>query len=107
MTLTLNIPTTAALQKPSNGFPTKYAPYALALLLLPFAGRLRKNSKRLSRILTILVLVVAGITASIGMTGCGAGAGGFFGQSPQTYTVTITGTSGTLSHSTTFTLTIE
>ena len=41
-----------------------------------------------------------------GLTGCSA-TGGFFGQPEKTYTATVTATSGTLSHSTTVTLTVE
>jgi len=107
--LTISVPPTTTVGKvePAAGFSGKLPTLALALLLLPFAGRLRKNSKRLSRLLSILLLVVAGLTASIGFSGCGANIGGFFGQQPQTYTVTLTGTSGTLSHSTTITLNVE
>ncbi len=35
-----------------------------------------------------------------GMSGCGATIG-YFGQAQQSYTVTVTGTSGALSHTTT------
>jgi hypothetical protein len=55
------------------------------------------------------VLAIVGLGslgALIGMTGCGASSG-FFGQTPQNYTITVTATSGTLSHSTTVTLTVE
>jgi hypothetical protein len=41
-----------------------------------------------------------------GLSGCGA-TSGFFGQPTQTYTMTVTATSGTLSHATTITLTLE
>jgi trimeric autotransporter adhesin len=41
-----------------------------------------------------------------GLSGCGTN-NGFFGQPSQTYTITVTATSGTLSHATTVTLTIE
>jgi len=40
------------------------------------------------------------------LTGCGVGEG-IFAQPQQSYTVTVTGTSGTLSHSATVTLTVQ
>jgi hypothetical protein len=40
------------------------------------------------------------------LTGCGSSTG-FFASAPQTYNITITGTSGALTHSTTVTLTVQ
>ena len=37
----------------------------------------------------------------------GCGVGGYFSQPQQTYTITVTGTSGSVAHSTTVTLTVE
>jgi predicted PurR-regulated permease PerM len=82
------------------------APLALALILLPFAGRLRRTGRRMGRILSILMLAVLGIAAVAGISGCGS-TSGFFAQQQQSYTVTITGTAGSLSHSTTVTLIVE
>ena len=77
-------------------------------MLLPFAGRLRRTGKRLGRILCVLLLLTAGIAAATGISACGgSSAGGYFAQPQQSYTVTVTGTSGALSHSTTVTLTVE
>jgi Bacterial Ig-like domain (group 3)/MBG domain (YGX type)/FG-GAP-like repeat len=72
----------------------------LALLLLPFVWS-RRSRGRPHRLLLWLVAL-----ASLGaVTGCGVG--GYFSQPQQTYTITVTGTSGTLVHSTTVTLTVE
>ena len=83
-----------------------FAPLSLALLLLPFATKMRRAGKRMARIVSVLVLLAAGIAATAGLSGCGATTG-FFGQASKTYTISITGTSGPLVHSTTVTLTIE
>jgi hypothetical protein len=82
-------------------------PFALGLFLLPFAGRMRRAGRKLGRAVGILLLVVAAIAATAGLSGCGAAGSGFFVQPPQTYTLTVTGTSGTLARSTNLTLTIE
>ena len=78
----------------------RYAPLVLALLLLPLAGtrRMRKQARRWPALLLVLG------AAAIFVTGCG---GGYFAQQQQSYTVTVTATSGSLQHSTTVTLEVQ
>jgi sugar lactone lactonase YvrE len=106
VTLTIQLPQTAAALQPTHGLGRGLAPFALALLLLPFAGRLRRAGRRLGRTVSLLLLLGAGLAAAAGLSGCGSSSG-FFGQPQTTYTVTVTGSSGALSHSTTVILTIE
>ena len=127
VTLTIDIPQTEADAKPltlhpgaqlavnrnggssggqAGGVAGRLAPFSLALLLLPFAGRLRRTGKRLGRMMCALLLLGAGMATMAGMSGCGS-TSGFFAQQQQSYTVTVTATSGALSHSATFTLTVE
>jgi hypothetical protein len=75
----------------------------LALLLLPFStsNSMRKKLKG-SKLLTVLLLV--GITATV--TGCGS-SNGFVLQKTQTYTLTVTATSGTTQHSQTVALIVQ
>lgn len=72
--------------------------FALALLMLPFATsrRIRRNSRRY---FYLLIVLLSGIAATAGLTGCGYNGNGFFGQAPQTYNITITATSGAIQHS--------
>ena len=79
----------------------RFAPFALALLLLPFAGSLRR---RLPSMLCALLLLAL---AAVGISGCGSGGSGYFGQGVTSYTITVTGTSGPLTHSTSVSLTVE
>jgi hypothetical protein len=108
--VTMNIQT--ALTTAKNGsLASRVAPFSLALLLLPFAGLLRKSGKRFGRMVSLLLLAAAGVVAMAGVSGCNQS--GFFGQAPVTYTVTINGSAGSsatgiLSHNAnTVTLTVE
>jgi hypothetical protein len=105
----LNIQTvlTSSAVRPGGNSPLalRLAPLSLALLLLPFVGRLRRAGKRFSRMLSVLLLLGAGFAAMAGLNGCGSG--GFLSQAPKSYTVTVTATSGTLSRSSNVTLTVQ
>jgi hypothetical protein len=105
----LNIQTvlvTSAVRPGGNSpLALRLAPLSLALLLLPFVGRLRRAGKRFSRMLSVLLLLGAGFAAMAGLNGCGSG--GFLSQAPKSYTVTVTATSGTLSRSSNVTLTVQ
>jgi hypothetical protein len=85
---------------------------ALGLLLLPFMGsrRLRRDGRAAGRYVFLAVVLLGGIVATTGLTGCGitdVKGNGFFGQAPQTYHITITATSGTIQHSVNVTLNVE
>jgi sugar lactone lactonase YvrE len=108
-TAVLTIATGAQAQLHKNGMPLSrlVSSSVLALLMLPlFFGRsARKAASRLSRTGRMLTALLA--LAALGvMTGCGSSSG-FFGQQQQSYTVTVTGTSGAITHSATVTLTVE
>jgi hypothetical protein len=85
---------------------SRLAPFSLALLILPFAGRMRRAAKRLRRAAFMLLLLIAGMAAMAGLSGCGSPSI-FFTQQPQSYTVTVTVSAGTLSHSMPVTLVVE
>jgi subtilase family serine protease len=103
VSLTIQMPLTSLATRPSGGMVGHLAPLSIALLLFPFAGGLRRKGKRHLRLLLYSIAVWA---AMAGLGGC-ASLSGFTGQSPQSYMVTVTGTSGALSHSTTVTLTVD
>jgi hypothetical protein len=90
----IRVPGTAMLEKnrqPGRGLPM----VALGMLILPLVvGRIRRPNTWLR--LTVLVIIVAGVGGVAMLTGCG---GGGNSDQPRTYNITVTATSGTLSHS--------
>ena len=94
---------TGALGSQPRNIPSKTGGVSLALLFLAIAaGRKRR---RLSSL--VLFTLVLGSLSAVGLTGC---AGGFAlpsASSPQTFTITVTGTNGSVQHSTTVTLTVN
>jgi hypothetical protein len=94
-TFTVRVPQPIASRGPSK------TPFVLAILLLPVAF-LKRNQKRPTRLLLWLLF---GLTSLGAISGCGSG--GFYSHAQQTYTITVTGTSGTVAHSTTVTLTVQ
>jgi hypothetical protein len=98
VTLEVGPPGKAAVQPRHGPFGVGSLPVALGLILLPFAGRLRKGAYRWRG---LVVLALAGAALAVGLTGCGSN------LTPQTSTLTITATSGSLSHTMTVSLTVQ
>lgn len=90
-------------QSPRHHSPLAYAPAAFALLGLPlFWFRRRKSFASL----LAAIIILFGVTA--GLSGCMSNAAdGYYGQTPQTYNLTVTATSGNLSRSQYLTLTVQ
>jgi sugar lactone lactonase YvrE len=102
VSLTIQLPQTTAklLNQP-------IPPVLWCVLLLPFAGRLRRAGKRMRRTLSVLLLAAAALAVGAGVSGCGSTNSGFFGHPQQAYSVVITATSGSISHSTTVALIVQ
>ncbi|MGB9031388.1 MAG: putative Ig domain-containing protein, partial [Acidobacteriaceae bacterium] len=100
---------TAAVQPLSTG--RKLIPVALAFLLLPLAGtrRMRRHGRRFGQMVCLLLLALGGIAATTALSGCGSSNGTGFNTTTKgtQYTIAIKATSGTVSHSTTVTLTLQ
>lgn len=104
-TLTVVTANSVANLQPHPASPLrKLVPFSLALLLLPFAGRMRR---RLPGMVRAVILFAAVLIAIGGLSGCGNQPSGYFGHGVTNYTIVVTGTSGTLNHSTSVTLTVE
>lgn len=106
VSLTFHLPEQTIASQTANSTGNGLPPLLWGVLLLPFACRLRRAGKTLARHLLILLVAVASLAAVTGLSGCGT-RNGFFGQTPQTYTVTVTVTAGSVSHSTDLTLNVQ
>ena len=107
VTLTINVPAQLALLPRIE----RLAPITLALLLLPFSGRIRRKAGKLSRLAAVLLIVLGGAAAAASLTGCVGTISGVPSQvatpQPETFNIVVTGTSGALSHSTGVTLIVQ
>jgi hypothetical protein len=73
---------------------------------LPFAVSLRRAGKRMARISSLLLILIAAAAAVAGLSACNSG-NGFSAQAPQNHDLTITVTTGALVHSTHISLNVE
>jgi hypothetical protein len=103
VTMTIQTAASGASLHRGGFFGTAYGNGTIALgLLLPFSCWTRRKARG-RRWLTLGAAMVLSLAAIGGLTGCGTGSG-FFGQSQQSYTVTVFGTAtgaggATLQHS--------
>ena len=74
----------------------------MLVMLLPMNRKIRQAAGKCGRSACVLLLILAG-TLLAGLLGCGGGSS----AAQKVYTMTVTATSGTLSHSTTLTLTVQ
>jgi hypothetical protein len=98
VTLQVFLPGKSAVEPPPGPFGGRSFPVALGLILLPLAGRLRKAAHRFHR---AAALALAGAILAVGLSGCQ------LTFTPQSFPLTITATSGTLSHSTAVTIIVK
>jgi hypothetical protein len=100
VTLLVQLPGKAKLESPARPFGGGALPLALSLILLPFAGRLRKAARQWKR---LAVLALLGAALAVGLNGCGSNAK----LNSQGYSLTVTAASGSLSHSASLKLTVQ
>jgi len=104
LTLTIQVPSVIAATQHRLRSPARtLAALALIGLVLPFRRRLKLRGKFAGWIRCILLLL-AGISASATLTGCGPS---IIISRVESFAVTVTATSGALSHATAATLTVQ
>jgi hypothetical protein len=104
VSLQVQLPGTAAIQPPARPFAGGPLPLVFCLILLPFAGRLRKAARRWNR---LALLALVGAALAVGLPTALSGCGGNAKLNPQSYSLTVTAASGSLSHATTLKLTVQ
>jgi len=92
-----------ALPKSQRQNPVPLLALLAGIPLLGFAGSLRRLRQTSQRWM-LLGLAALAILPMLALSGCG---GGYFGPNPQTFAITVTGTSGALQESTTISLTVQ
>ncbi|HEX2999662.1 MAG TPA: hypothetical protein VHR86_05440, partial [Armatimonadota bacterium] len=82
-----------------RGNPFTTLPFAFGVLILPFSGKLgRAAGRRARRNGLWLALALVSLAGMMGLAGCGAMNSGY--QAERHYSITVTATSGSVSHST-------
>lgn len=107
VTLTVTVPTTAAMQFQRSPHGMSPSPFVLGFIFIPFAVIRRRRLLRLGRAAWMLVPLLSGAVLIAGVGGCGGSSGTPTQPPPQSYTLTLTATSGSLQNATTLTLTVE
>ncbi len=101
LSLAIQVPSSSVAHlAPRSGPGGRLPAMALVLLLLPFTGAVRAHRRRG---LWLVLWLAAGLGA---LSGCGA-TSGLYAPQQRSYTVTVTATSGALTHSTALTLTVK
>lgn len=102
VSLSILVPSQTASLHHGDLLALQLSPLMLGMLLLPFGGKIRRAAGKHRRTVRLLLLFLAA-TSLVGITACGA----LRGPQPETYTLTVTALSGSLSHSTTLMLTVQ
>ena len=102
VTVTVQVPSTIAAVRRSNAWAVGLWLPFMGMLVLPFAIECRKLP--LKRVLLPALLLV-GLVSTGAIIGCGGGT--HTAKQPANYAITVTAASGTVTHSTTLTLTVQ
>jgi hypothetical protein len=99
--MSISTPTTASLQRPGNRNPIFLAMWLALPGIVVVCGTVGGASRRQRGMLGAIALILGLLLTSCGGGTSVAGGGGGSGHQPTKYTVTISGVSGSLTHTTT------
>jgi sugar lactone lactonase YvrE len=106
VTLTILVPKqTASVRHRNLSGAFQASTLMLGMLLLPFGGPIRRAANRHERKLRLLLLAIIAVSAMT-LSACGTRSG-FFGSPKTDYTIAVTATSGSISHTATLNLTVR
>ncbi len=107
VTLTIQTSAVAGLSQPVSPLSHRGGLIAFALLFLPLAGtrRMRRVARKLSGRASLALLLLLSFGAVAGLSGCGGSSKPVV--QPQSYTITVTATSGSVQHSSNVTLQLQ
>jgi MYXO-CTERM domain-containing protein len=103
VTSTLTIQTAAI----ASVEPAKKSPWPLAAPALALIGLLFLPGKRRRRWISLALLLFASLATFTALTACGGGFGMNAASAPTSYSITVTGTSGSIQQTTTVQLTVQ
>ncbi len=106
ITLSIQLPATSSRLDPQGTTGRKLPPVLWGVLLLPFAGRLRRAGRRMRRAVSLMLLLAASLAVVTALGGCGGGSSSNSSQASD-YSITVTATAGAVSNSTTLTLIVN
>ena len=98
VTLEVTLPEASTVERLRGPLSGGALPVALGLILVPFAGRMRRGRAGLTRLVVVAALSAA---LALGMMGCGGK------LSSENLSLTVTAASGSLSHSVAAQLTVK
>ncbi|HEV2133221.1 MAG TPA: protease pro-enzyme activation domain-containing protein [Terracidiphilus sp.] len=107
LTITTTAATTAANEHKTIFWPTAGGGTLLACLLFFWIPKKRRSWFAMVGLLVFFISIAGMACGGGGGSTGGGGGGGNPGTTPGTYTVTVTGTSGSLNHTTTVSLTVQ
>jgi sugar lactone lactonase YvrE len=100
----LSIQTPSLLARETSPHRHGSVPLLAVLAGLPLFGLAARRFRKASRRWMLLAIAALAMLPALALTGCN---GGYFGPAPQTFTVTVVGTSGSLQETTTVSLTVQ